>query len=230
MALSSGNWILASLPKEEIEHLQPHLESVPVRLNEIIYSVGDPVRYCYFPENCVISLLIVMQNGETVEVCMIGREGLVGVLEILGAGRSSNLVLVQVPGNCWRIRRDTLYREFKRGGILHDRMLRYTRNVLAQISQTAACNRVHRLEQRFCRWLLIAHDRAQRDRFPMTHEFLSHILGTPRSEVTLAAGVLRKAGYIQYQRGQITILDRKGLESAACECYQILQHNLVLSG
>jgi CRP-like cAMP-binding protein len=223
----SKNQVLAALPEVESKRLLPHLGLVSFGLNEVLYNSGDPYRYLYFPQSCTVSWLVVLKNGTMVEVGMVGDEGMVGIRGLFGAKISQNVAVIQLPGDCLRIKKEVLQSEFKRGGVLQDRLLRYARYFMSQIAQTAACNRIHRLEQRLCRWLLITHNRAGRkDEFPMTHEFLSHMLGTPRSEVTLAAGILRKAGLVRYRRGKMTILDRKGLEADACECYRIVHDEL----
>jgi len=167
-----------------------------------------------------------MDDGKSVEVILIGQEGMLGLRAMLGGRTYRYNSVVQIPGNCMRIQAKVLQAEFDRCGVLQKRVLIYTRYLLAQTTQMAACNRVHRVEQRLARWLLMAYDRVKRNEFPMTHEILSAMLGTPRSEVTIAAGAFRRSGFLRYGRGKITILDRKGLESVACECYQILHEEL----
>jgi CRP-like cAMP-binding protein len=151
---------------------------------------------------------------------LIGHEGILGVQAAMGEKTALNAAVAQIPGACWKVKAGIIRAEFMRPGLLRERILSYTLSLLAQISQTAACNRVHLLEQRMARWLLMVCDRTDRQDFPITHEFLSHMLGTPRSEITLAAGALRKAGLIQYSRGKIKILNPLALQSAACECYR----------
>ena len=220
------NQILAALPEEESKRLLPHLRSVSLSLGQLLYQPEDLIRHLYFPLDAVISSLASMEDGKSVEINLTGDEGLLGLRAVLGAKVSGYVAVVQVPGRALKIEADLLGAEFRRGGVLQDRVLRYTRYLLFQVSQTAACNRVHRLEQRLARWLLMVHNRAKRDEFPITHEFLSHMLGTPRSEVTIAAGILRKAWLIRYWRGRMTILDRQGLESASCECYRVVSNEL----
>ncbi len=223
----SANQILDGLPKNESDFLLPHLELVTLRQNEILARAGEQMVYCYFPQNAVLSMLAFMEEGVTVEVGLIGYEGLVGFHGVLGAKTWSNGADVQIPGDCLRMKMEVLQDAFNRSRVLRDRLLRYVRYFLAQVTQTAACNRVHKLESRLARWLLMCNNRAKRNMIPITHEFLANMLGTPRSEVTIAAGKLRKSGLIHYGRGHITILDRKGLESAACECYPIVEHELL---
>ncbi len=216
----SKNQILADLPEDEIDRLRPHLGFVSTNLRDFLYKVGEPLRFNYFPQDSVISSLAHLADGRSVEVGLEGNEAVVGVEAILGAKTATKDAVVQVPGGCLKIRTEVLQTEFRRNGVLHFRVLRYLRDLIAQVTQTAACNRVHRLDQRLPRWLLMTHNRAGTDVLPMTHEFLSHMLGTPRSEVSIAAANLRKSGLIRYGRGHMIILDRKGLESASCECYQ----------
>ena len=163
-----------------------------------------------------------MEDGKSTEVGLIGDEGLLGIPAILGGETSGYSAIIQAPGNCLRIKVADLKAEFNRDGALRNRLLGYVRLLLLQISQTAACNRLHHLEQRFARWLLMVHDRVRKDEFPVTHEVLSLVLGAPRSEVSVAAASLRKEWFIRYWRGKITILDRQGLEKAACECYRVV--------
>jgi len=212
--------MLAGLPAEELKRLLPHLHAAPLPLGHVLYESGQTIDYAYFPDDAVISLLASLENGRSVEVTVIGNEGVLGVRAALGGNVSVNAAVAQIPGASWKIKAEVLRAEFKRGGALQERLLRYTLSLMAQISQTAACNRVHLLEQRMARWLLMVVDRTQRLEFPITHDFLAHMLGTPRSEVTLAAGIFRKAGLIHYTRGKIKILDRQALEKVACECYR----------
>lgn len=224
------NQILAALPEKESERLLPHLRFVSLSLAQVLYKPEDTIRHLYFPLDSVISSLASMEDGRSVEINLTGDEGLLGLRAVLGAKVSGYFAIVQVPGKALKVDVDVLRAEFKRGDVLHDRVLRYTRYLLFQVSQTAACNRIHRLEQRLARWLLMVHNRAKRDEFPITHEFLSQMLGTPRSEVTIAAGILRKAWLIRYWRGRMTILDRPGLESATCECYRVVTNELCNPG
>lgn len=215
------NHILAALSQEETRRLRPHLQPVSFKLREVLSSPGDPARYVYFPLNAVVSLIATMQGGGSVEVALIGFEGLAGMWAALGAKAYWFEAVTLVPGDCLRIPTPVFRGELKRGGALLDQLHGYSLRLLAQVSQTAACNRVHRLEQRLARWLLMTHDRVEGDEFPVTHEFLSSMLGAERSDVTIAAGALRKARHISYGRGKVRILDREGLESASCECYAV---------
>lgn len=222
----STNKILAKLPKGELKRLIPHLRPVTLRVKQVLYRPEQVIRHVYFPQDAVVSMIAPMDDGRSVEVTLIGNEGMAGVRAILAGKTYWYVSVVQVPGGCLRIDARVLQAEFRRGGTLQERLLQYTSFLLVQTAQTAACNRVHPMRQRLARWLLMAEDRAKRPQFPMTHEFLSEMLGTSRSEVTSAAGSLRKSGLIRYRRGTITILNRSGLETAACECYRILRDEL----
>ena len=223
---ASKNQILAHLPAREAKRLLPHLRFVSLRLKQVLYQPGEPIGDVYFPHDAVISMIAPMADGKSVEVTLIGPEGMAGLRAILAGKTYWYVSVVQIAGLCLKINGKVLEAEFKRCGVLHERLLHYTSYLLAQTSQLAACNRVHRLEQRLARWLLTARDRVKRDQFEMTHEFLSEMLGTPRSEVSRATGALRKAGLIRYGRGTLTILDSEALESVACECYQVLRQEL----
>jgi CRP-like cAMP-binding protein len=217
----SRNRVLAALPPDEMKRLRPHLQFIHCPLSTLLYNSGETVSYAYFPDEAVISLLATLESGRSVEVTLIGNEGLVGITAALGEDEAINTAVVQIPGGCWKIKTSVLRSELQRCTVLRTQLLSYTTSLLAQVSQTAACNRVHLLEQRLARWLLMVCDRTNREEFPITHEFLSHMLGTPRSEITLAAGTLRKAGIIQYGRGKIRVLDTQALQSKACECYRV---------
>jgi CRP-like cAMP-binding protein len=219
----SRNHILATLPPEEFKRLMPGLELVTFRLNETVFEAGEPARYVYFPQDSVICLVATMDDGRTVQVSMIGAEGIAGIQAILGAGIYWHTAIAQIPGCCLRLELEAFKAEFRLGTALQDRTLSHLSSLLLQASQTAACNRLHHLKERLARFLLMIHDRVQRDEFPMTHETISHMLGTPRSEVSIAADALRRSGIIAYQRGKVILLSRSELESACCECYPVLR-------
>jgi len=212
---------LAALGKEEIKNLWPHMEVVPFKVGGVISLRGDAIRYLYFPLDACISLITTIQEGRAVEVALIGPEGFVGLWAVLGSKVDWHESVVQLPGSCLRIKLEIFLAEVKRSPAVLEHVHRYTRYLMAQISQTAACNRLHRLEQRLARWLLMTRDMVEGDEFVETHEFLSHMLGADRSEVTLAAGILRKSGLISYARGKLKILDCEGLEKVCCDCYRI---------
>jgi CRP-like cAMP-binding protein len=224
--LVARNRLLAALPRQEYERLAPHLEPIHLTKGKTLATPGDALRYVYFPAGGMISLLSTTESGQSIEVAMVGDEGVIGVSVILRVGVTPYWSVVQISADAVRVRAAALRNEFDRGGQLHDLLLRYTHGLLAQISQSAVCNRFHSVEERFCRWLLISSDRAKSDTINLTQEFISQMLGTARTRVTMAALPLQDAGLIRYRRGKITILDRRGLESAACERYAIVSREV----
>jgi CRP-like cAMP-binding protein len=219
---SVENRLLAALPHAEYERLLPSLEPTHLAKGNVLYNVGDTVRRAYFIQSGVISLLSVTIEGDTIEVGMVGSEGMVGIPSLLRQSRAPLRTVVQIQGEALTIGSNALRREFQRGGELQELVLCFTHTLVVQIAQAVICNRFHTIEERLCRWLLGTRDRTQADTFHLTHEFISYMLGTPRTGVTKAAGALQDAGLIRYKRGKITILDRQGLERAACECYQVI--------
>ncbi|HEX8634685.1 MAG TPA: Crp/Fnr family transcriptional regulator [Pyrinomonadaceae bacterium] len=219
-----ANQILRELPTEEYERLSPHLEPVTLAVGDVLYYPQVPVTHVYFPNRGSISIIATFADGGGVEVGVVGNEGVFGVNVVLGSMSVPLEAMAQVPGDGLRIPADVLKKEFKTGGLLHDLLLRYTQAFIIQIAQTAACNRSHPIEGRLARWLLMSHDRAMSDELLLTQEFIGVMLGTRRPGITEAAGRLQDNGAIKYNRGQITILDRKNLESASCECYEIVKN------
>jgi CRP-like cAMP-binding protein len=217
------NRILAGLPERESQRLLPHLRFVSLRLKQVLNRPEEPIRYVYFPLDAVVSMVAPLADGKNVEVILVGPEGMLGVRAILEGRSYWYASVVQIEGGCLRMNAKVVQAQFKRAGGFQVGLLQYTGYLLVQTAQLAACNRVHRLRQRLARWLLMTNDRAKHDEFPMTHEFLSDMLGAPRPEVSTAAGALRKSGVIRYERGKMAILDRKALEALACECYQVLR-------
>jgi CRP-like cAMP-binding protein len=217
----SKNRILASLPTEEFRRLAPHLEPVSLQLSEILFRPDDEIRHIHFPTTSIVSLLTELEDGGGMEVGLVGREGIVGVSVILG-GRETKVATVQAVGEALRIEAAAVREEFKRGGKLQSLLLRYTHALMTQISQSVVCNVRHGIDGRLARWLLMYHDRLDRDEFEMTHEFMSHMLGVRRAGVSTAAGSLQKKGLIDYRRGHIKITNRQALEDFACECYPIV--------
>jgi CRP-like cAMP-binding protein len=218
-----GNRILDSLPPAHIKRLRPHLEAISVGVKHVVYEPDGPITHVYFPAGCVISLVTYLEDGAPVEMATIGREGMVGLSIFLGADTMPSRAFGQVPGDALRITAAAFTKEIKRNGRLVRVLNRYTLALFNQVAQTTACNRMHLVEQRCARWLLQTHDRVGTDEFLLTQEFLAQMLGVRRSGVSVAAGLLQKARLIRYVRGRITILDRPGLESAACECYRVIQ-------
>ena len=218
-----ANHLLAALPAEEFAQLEPHLERVTFGLGDVIYESGEQLEYVFFPTTAIISLLYIMENGSTAEIGMTGNDGLVGVALFMGGSTTPNRAIVQSAGNAFRLGTKPLQIAFGIGGIFQSILLRYTQYLMTQISQTAVCNRLHSVEEQLCRWLLINHDLLQTNELVMTHELIANMLGVRREGVSIAAGHLQAKGLIKYVRGTITMLDRSALESAVCECYQVVK-------
>lgn len=213
------NRILAALPGEEYQRLLPHLEQIPLVLSEILFRPDEVIKYVYFPETCIISLLTDLSDGYGIEVGLVGKEGMAGVSVALGSDREPKVATVQGAGTALRLKADVLRAEARRGQTLQAHLLRYTHALMAQISQSVVCNIRHPIEGRLARWMLMYHDRIDRDEFRMTHEFIANMLGIRRAGVSMVANKLKRAGLIDYYRGAIKILDRRGLEDMTCECY-----------
>lgn len=217
------NCILASLPAEEFGQLAPKLEPIAFGLGAVVYEAGQHLDYLYFPTSCVVSLLNTMRDGSVAEMGLTGNDGAVGIALFLGGETMPSRAVVQVGGGAFRIKAKTLLDEFARGGPLQHLLLRYTEALMIQISQTAVCNRLHAVEKRLCRWLLLSHDRVKSNEIQMTQEFIANMLGGRRESVTIAAGHLQNAGLIRYSRGHIVIVNRQGLEAVVCECYRVVE-------
>jgi CRP-like cAMP-binding protein len=213
---------LLSAP-EDYALLAPDLQPVVLSLSEKLYWANEPARYVYFPETAVISMLSMMEDGSSTEVGLVGREGMLGVRVLLGARETPHAAVVQVAGTALRMEASALDRVLHLGSPLQTLLLRYTQSLLTQIRQSAACNIQHSIYERFARWLLSMRDYARSDELHLTHELISLMMGTRRAGVSVAAAKLQEAGLIHYQRGSITIVDREGLEAAACECYRIVK-------
>lgn len=225
------NRVLASLPASDIARLAPHLLPVTFRRNQTLHDSGQMVDTVYFLEEGICSIVVSMENGTTVEVGVTGRDGFIGVPAVLGTNHSPNRSFIQIAGSGFSIKAKVLLEQSSDGaGDLRLYLQRSVQALLVQTAQTAACNRVHELEERLARWLLMCHDRLQTDYLPITHEFLAMMLGTRRTTVTVAAGMLHKSGLIEYSRGHVTIQNREKLESAACECYQTIRDEYVRLG
>jgi len=222
-----GNCLLNFLPPEEYARLLPNLEFVHLPKGEVLYRAGADIDYCYFPLNGMISLVPITEAGDTVEISMIGCEGMVGIAVILQTTTAPYEVVVRSESDAVRIRAALLKAEFSnQDGQLQHLLLRYTHALFCEISQSAVCNRFHTVKQRLCRWLLVIDDRVRSHTFPLTHEFIANTLGIPRTNATMTLGTLRKAGLIEHRRGQITIIDRRGLKRAACECYRVVKKEI----
>jgi CRP-like cAMP-binding protein len=213
------NRLLAALAPSEFQRLSDKLQPISLKLSQVLLRNDELIKYVYFPTTCMISLLTDLEDGSGIEVGIVGNEGMIGIPVILGSAKSTKVVTVQGEGGALRLESAVLKEEFQRGGGLQQLLLRYTNALMAQISQSAACNRRHPVEGRLARWLLMCHDRMRTDRIKLTHQFLGNMLGTRRESVTVSARTLQNAGLIAYSSGSITILDRGGLEEVACECY-----------
>jgi len=213
------NRLLAKLPHAEYLRIQPHMDSVEIQFGQVLYEPGDIMKWTYFPCDSLVSLLSLVDEHLAVEVGMVGHEGLVGVALALGAKRSPMRAVVQGTGQALRMKATAFRQLLIPGSGLHMQTLLYTHALLVQIAQTAACNRFHVIEARLARWLLMTRDRISTDQFHLTHEFLGRMLGVRRVGVTNAAHRLKLRKLIAYSRGEITIVDKLGLEAAACSCY-----------
>jgi CRP-like cAMP-binding protein len=224
------NRLLADLPYEEYERLLPQLEAVPLPFMEVLYEGGETIRHVYFPDDGLISLLIVLEDETVREIGVIGKEGMLGAAVALGMKATPTRALVQLPGSALRMKAGALRDELEQGGSLPDVLRRYNHALFTQVAQSAACVSSHAVDERLSRWLLMTHDHAPGDVFEMKHEFLATMLGATRSVVTRAAGPLQKEGVIRYVRGRVTVLDRGRLEATACECYGVMKAYSLRSG
>ena len=218
-----GNWLLDALPEDDYRRLLDDLEPISFSLGDIVYEPGGQMDHVYFPTVCHVSLLYTMINGVTAEMGLVGNEGVVGIALFMGGDTTPNRAVVQGAGEALKLRAKAMHDEFNRGKQFQHLLLRYTQSLITQISQTAVCNRLHSVEQRLCRWLLMTHDRTHSDDLQMTQEFISNMLGVRREGVTHAAQALQQEGLISYVRGHITILDRAKLEAHVCECYEVVR-------
>jgi CRP-like cAMP-binding protein len=219
----SENRLLAGLPPADYRRLHPRLEAAPLPYRRVLYPPGGPVDYVYFPSRGVVSVVAVLAKGRTIEVGMCGREGAAGAAAVLGDPTSPFRVQVQVAGDGVRICIDDFRDAARPGGALYRILARYHAAFQAQTAQSVACNGLHTVRQRCCRWLLMTADRMGADKFVLTHEFLGTMLGVRRASVTDVLLPLQAAGLIGYRRGRVTMLDRPRLEATACECYRFIQ-------
>ena len=217
---SQKNRLLAALPRAEFERYFSGLQPVSLPQKEVLHEQGAPLAHVYFVEEGVVSILTRMADGTAIEVGMIGIEGVVGTSVLLGNEVANHLAIVQVPGSALRMKAAACKTAFDQSAAVRAVMMRFIDGLWDLSAQTAACNRLHTIEQRCARWLLMAHDRLQADIMPMTHEFLASMLGVRRAGVTETAGELQRSGLIRYHHGRLTIVDREGLEALACECYR----------
>jgi CRP-like cAMP-binding protein len=222
-----NNHLLAALPEDVLRRIKPHLEPVELKLGEVVYESERIQTHLYFPLDCIVSLLYVMLDGDTAEIAVVGNDGVVGVALFMGALTTPSRAVVQSGGVGMRIAADIVRKEFQTSAEVQRLLLRYVQTLLTQMGQTAVCNRHHTVEQQLCRWLLMSLDRLVGNELLMTQELIANMLGVRREGVTEAAGNLQKAGVIRYQRGHIKVLDRPRLESMSCECYAVVQKEIM---
>ena len=222
-SFTGNNLLLTALLAKDYQRLLPHLDQVSLAIGKVLHPPGEPIKDVYFPIQGMVSLISIMEDGSTTEIALVGNEGMIGMPVFWGGNYSSNCAIVQLEGSGLKLNAEIFKQECLKNKELQKRLLLYTQALLTQVSQNAACNRQHTIEERLCRWLLSVCDCVGKDNFPLTQEFISQMLGIRRSSVTVAAGTLQKAGFIRYNRGHINIVDIKGLEAAACECYCIVK-------
>lgn len=217
------NRLLAALPREEYERLVANMESISLNLKQDLYLPNKPIEHVYFVKSGVVSLLNIMEDGAAVEVATVGNEGMVGLPVFLGANSIPGRAFAQISGDAWKMRADVFKDKVTAGSQLHALLQRYTQALFNLIAQSSACNRLHSIEERMCRWMLMTQDRVGTNEFPLTQEFIAQMLGVRRPSVSVVAAILQKAGLISYSRGKMTILEREGLEAASCECYGVVK-------
>jgi CRP-like cAMP-binding protein len=220
------NQLLAALPEADYQRLLARLEFVKLPLGLVVFESGSKLRHLYFPASGIVSLLYAMENGASTEIAVIGNEGVVGIALFMGGESTPSRAVVQSAGYGYRLKATALKTEFERGGPLQHLLLRYTQALIAQMTQTAVCNRHHAVDQQLCRWLLLSLDRLPSNELAMTQELIANMLGVRREGVTEAAGRLQEAGLIRYRRGHITVLDRPKLEKRVCECYAVVKREM----
>jgi CRP-like cAMP-binding protein len=219
----SQNRLLAALPGDALDRLEPHLTLVPLELGACLYESGDRMPYVYFPLDSIVSLHYVLEDGSAAEFAVVGKDGLVGISLFMGGDSTPSRGVVLSAGHACRLEAGALAREFALGGAVQRLLLRYTQSLVTQVTQIAMCNRHHSLERQFCRWLLLTLDLLPSNRLTMTQELIASMLGVRRETVSEAAGKLRAAGIIECARGKLFVLDRARLETEACECYAVIR-------
>ena len=220
------NNLLAALPPSQFKDLSAHLELHRMPLGQMLYEPGEKLEYAYFPITSIISLHYVMESGASAETAGVGNEGMVGIPLFMGGDSTASSAVVQTAGYAYRLTNKVLMEQFNRAGFLQRLLLRYTQALMTQMSQTAVCNRYHSVEQQLSRWLLLTLDRMPSNQLVMTHELVASMLGVRREGISKAAGELQRLRYISYRRGHITVLNRAGLETKACECYTVVKNEL----
>jgi CRP-like cAMP-binding protein len=217
------NHLLAALPEAEFDRLAPHLQLIPMLLGETLYEPGGQLQHVYFPTTAIVSLLYNLESGSSAGIAGVGNEGILGISLFMGGDTTPSSAVVQTAGHGYRLQAKLLKEEFSRGGLVQRLLLRYTQALVTQMFQTAACNRHHSIEQQLCRWLLLTLDRLPSNDLIVTQELVASTLGVRREGITEAAGKLQRAGFIRYRRGHISVLERSGLETHACECYAVVK-------
>jgi CRP-like cAMP-binding protein len=217
------NFLLAGLPPAERERLTAGIELVPLELGQVLYESGETMSHAYFPTDCVVSILYVMQNGASAEIAIIGNEGMVGIALFMGGGSTMSRAIVQNAGNAYRLKAQVLQEEFDRGNALTRSLLMFSSALITQMVQTAACNRHHTVDQQLCRWMLLSLDRLPTGQIRMTEKLIGNMLGLRMEQVSKATDALSSAGLIRYDDGDITVLDRAGVEQRSCECYSVVK-------
>jgi CRP-like cAMP-binding protein len=220
------NRLLSALSRDLQIRLLPRMEKVSLTVRQLLFEANEPITHVYFPLSGSMSLIIALDGGESVEIATIGNEGMVGTAVFLGADRGPMRAVCQVAGQALKMRSESFRHSIAEHPDLADVVRRFTQRLINQIAQTTACNQVHSVQQRMCRWLLMTHDRVGADEFHLTQELLAQMLGVRRPSVTVAAGLLQRDGLINYQRGRIRIADRAGLEGASCRCYQAVREDI----
>jgi len=219
----ADNHLLMALSAASQSRIFPHLQSVQMPLGKVLYESGDALRHVYFPTDCIVSLLYVLQDGASAEISVVGNEGLIGIALFMGGETTPSRAIVQSAGHAFRLAAQRLKDEFHDDADSQLLLLRYTQALITQMAQTAVCNRHHSVDQQLCRWLLLSLDRLSSSQLTMTQELIANMLGVRREGVTEAAGKLQRLGIIRYHRGQITVLDRAKLEELCCECYAVVK-------
>ncbi len=220
------NELLAALANDERARIVPDMACFMLKSGEVLYEEGRAQPWVYFPCGAVVSLLHVIENGNSIEIAMVGNEGMVGLANLLSGGGALDRAVVQSGGNALRVRADAIHKEFTRGGSMQHVLLRHMQALMAQTAQVAACNRYHTIDRQLCRWLLMTLDRLPSNKVVVTQEIVSHLLGVRRERVAAAAVALQRAGAIEYKHGHLEIIDRPRLESMACECYKAARAEL----
>jgi CRP-like cAMP-binding protein len=218
------NRLLAALPAEIFNRISPHLELISMPLGEVIYESGEQLLHVYFPTSAIVSLHYILENGSSTEIAGVGNEGVLGISLFMGGNTTPSRAAVYTGGQGYRLKARLMMEEFNRAGPMMRLMLRYTQALITHMSQTAVCNRHHSVEQQLCRWLLLTLDRLPGNELTMTQELIAGMLGVRREGITETAGNLQREGLISYRRGHITVLNRAGLESHACECYKVVKN------